>query len=238
MNKNAAFISAICISAMFTACGNSADKEELERLRAENEAFRASVTATVTTPSEDETTVSETEATTTEATTTTEETTEEVIEVSSVWVKKYFVDEWGDEDKNSPYLLTETSNGKFSNSVTVNSELTVKVLVSDDYAGFILYRYGYSDVVSSSGDQYKITVIDEADTETILDGWIGKNSNQICVINSEYATTNDFDILVDLLKTNNTLKFKFEEQGKYSNDEYSFKLDCTGFESSYTNLFN
>lgn len=224
------------VSSILTGCGNSDNQEELERLRAENEALKASASATEEIISEAETSTTTEITTTVIETTTMTETTTAKPKTVSVWEKNYFVDEWGDEDKNSPYLYTETSNGKFSNSATVNSELTVGVIVSDDYAGFILYEYGYSDVVSSSGEEYKITVIDESDSETSLEGWIGKNSNQVCVLNSEYSGTNDFDSLLDLLKTNNTLKFKFEEQGKYSNDVYSFKLDCSGFETSYDDM--
>lgn len=234
---SACFLSVATLSLLFTACGSNnssnVNQEEFESLKAENESLRA-VVEEQTTAADSE--ISTTTEITTEITTTKIETTT-IKQEKSVWQTEYFIDEWGDTDYDAPYLVTYTESGLFSNSVTVNSELKVETLVSDDYIGFVLYEYGYSDVVSSSGERYEITIVDENGEKSVLDGWIGEGSNQVCVFNSEYSDTKDYDLFKELLNKNNVLKIKMIEQGDYSNDEYSFKLDCTGFEKTYSEVF-
>lgn len=246
MNKSSIFATVLFAFSSFTACINtdSVDQAELESLRAENESLKASTSTTVDIKQYESMIESlEVEVSVLEETTTPETTSEEITTTGSsktVWETLYFVDEWGDQDENSPYLRTFSENGKFSNTATVNSELTTATLVDNQYAAFILYTYNSYDVVGpSDGCRYKITIVDESDTTTTIYGWLGSKSNQVCIFNQDYHTnTTEYDTFKELLRNNNKLKIKLEEQDDYSNDIYSFKLDCTGFSESYDQLFS
>lgn len=92
----------------FSGCANNSN-DELERLRAENEALKESLAAQpenkdISLPVTVATTITTTvPTTTTPVTTTTSVTT--VSEPESVWVQRYFVDKWDEIDYNSPYII-------------------------------------------------------------------------------------------------------------------------------------
>ena len=72
MKRRIAFIlSGVCVMALLSSCGNTADQDELERLRAENESLKAQAEETTVISTETETTTTiETTVTSAETTTT------------------------------------------------------------------------------------------------------------------------------------------------------------------------
>ena len=61
-------------------------------------------------------------------------------ENSAGFIKKYFVDQFG--DPTDSMYLTKVCTGVFSNSATTNSELKVGIIISENEIGIGLFEYG------------------------------------------------------------------------------------------------
>ena len=133
-----------------------------------------------------------------------------------IWVKKAYVDEFGDETSQT-YLTCDILIGTFSNSATTNSSCCFKMLIDKSNIAIIILEYGYSIVKNpySRGTEYGIQVKSE-------DGRIYKF----------YGTMNDDRIIIDdkdessflnVLKNNYSLKVYIEEYHTPSSS-YNFTI--------------
>ncbi len=157
-------------------------------------------------------------------------------EYLGVWNEKYFVDSFGDPT-DKKYILG-LFDGKFSNSATTNSSLTVRMLISLNgnipYIGLELYEYGDYKVKNTGSDatEYYFKVKDE-DGE--IHQFIYSMSKERMYFKDKKLRNweSDEQKVIDLLKTKKTLKFNFYDNNKFYSSTYQFNIDdTTGFENA------
>ena len=153
-----------------------------------------------------------------------------------VWKEKYFVDEFNDPT-DEKYVLG-LFKGTFSNSVANNSELLVKMIISMNNGkpciGIELYEYG-SYLVKNTGSgkaEYIFSMKDEnGEVYTFCYSmWSSRMFFENKGISKWVA---DEQIIIDLLKSNKTLKFSISDNNSYSRSTYRFTIeDSTGLENA------
>ena len=95
------------------------------------------------------------------------------------WIKKYFVDDFGDPT-DKPYIQNKKYiKGTFSNSATKNSFLNASILFSPR-PEFLLYEYGDLKVKGYGTEYYTIRIKTE-DGTTTLKGELSKGNERIII---------------------------------------------------------
>ena len=146
------------------------------------------------------------------------------------WVKKFFVDDFGDPT-DSPYIENKKYiKGTFSNSVTKNSFLNVTLLFANRPAIF-LYEYGNSQVTSYGTEYYKILIKEEDGTTTQLTGEMSSGGDRIIIYDKEMINT-----FLQIMKNPQVIKMYLEEQS-YSMNSYLFSVNTEGFAEIYQEVF-
>ncbi len=217
-----------------TACGNSTSKvEEVPSEVAVIETTEEETTEEETTEketTEKETTEKETNEETTTQVVPTEATTEEEVAydinaIAQNWVKDYYVDDWGDPTDDA-YLIYETSDGYFSDSVAVNKNFTAGVIVDKVDLQFVFITYAGNYNIPITDVTYTISVKDEKGNVNNFSAWQNAGDERIY--------TNDTNSIVSMLKTTGTYAFNFEDD-KFG-DTYTFKVNTDKFSSAYNGL--
>ena len=167
----------------------------------------------------------------------------------SKWTKEYFVDEFGDPDRNKPYVCEKNTNeGTFKNTTTNGSKLYAGFIVDDHNVTLVLYEYGTHLVVNASSyssDEYDVKFKDEDGNVTECFGISYPNSNRIWLVNDTSVTnaknsTDDFTLddsskILALFNKDQKLSVAVTERDGMSS--YLFKMDTTGFKKTFAWVF-
>lgn len=123
------------------------------------------------------------------------------------WVLKYYVDEF-DQPTSDWYISNRLLiTGKFSNSATTNSKLSVQLLLDSEDICFVLYEYGNNKVKNSysRNKYYDIKMKDANGTEYTLQGGIVSGGDRIALL-SQYRKT-----VLKALKQEGTVSFYIQD---------------------------
>ncbi len=160
-------------------------------------------------------------------------------EVDSAWEKDYYVDEFGNPT-NEPFIKLKDyyARGHFSNSATNSSSMSAKFLVNKNTVGIELFEYSGMYPVTGLSSEYayiKIQTEDGSVYELKPCSFI-LNNKRIIVRNEYY---NNVEILFKAFSENDSVKFRIEVKGSYSNSSiYNFTLDTRGFVQTYLETFS
>ena len=151
--------------------------------------------------------------------------------VDSLWMVKYYVDEFKQPTDEAYIANSEWFEGTFSNTATTNSRLRASLLIEKDSFGIKLLEYGDNVVKGYQRDGHKYTVVALVDGEkTQGNGTLYKGSSVIWLRDE---CTNDF---LDLLKSGKEMQI-YLKQIDY-NDTYLFTIPASsGFADMYQATF-
>lgn len=138
------------------------------------------------------------------------------------WVLKYYVDEF-DQPTSDWYITnSELITGKFSNSATTNSKLTVRVLIDSGNVCFMLYEYGRSQVKNSYSKNryYDIRMKDANGVEHELEGGIVAGGDRIALLESSRQK------VLSAFKQSGTVSF-YMVQSDRTTTNYLFSLETS-----------
>jgi hypothetical protein len=154
----------------------------------------------------------------------------------SQWTHKFYIDNFGDKTKEE-YINYLDANGSFSNTATINSDLTVRVIISfqeSDTLPFIrfdLFEYNRGPAVSQaiSYSNYILTIklaSNKIDTFNLC-----ANSAEIhfCTENIEEKLA----FLKYLKKESLPIKCHILINNGYTNSTYNFKINPNGFGKAF-----
>ena len=177
------------------------------------------------------------------------ETAETAAEKKSSWSVKYFLDDFGDEDKNEPYVGQEYfSEGTFSNTATAGSKVYASIIVEDHLVSLFLYEYGRNPVVNNSSyndDEYEVKFKDADGNVTDCFGISYPKTDRIWLVNdtgvtnaknhTDYFTLDDSSKILALFNKDQELSVSVKEKNGLS--AYAFKMDTTGFKEAFAEAF-
>lgn len=138
------------------------------------------------------------------------------------WVLKYYVDEF-DQPTSDWYITnSELITGKFSNSATTNSALSVRVLIDRGDICFMLYEYGRSQVKNSYSKNryYDIRMKDANGVEHELEGGIVAGGDRIALLESSRQK------VLSAFKQSGTVSF-YMVQSDRTTTNYLFSLETS-----------
>ena len=152
------------------------------------------------------------------------------------WLQSSFVDEFGDETEDK-FIAISTSDGKFSNSATQNSNLMVSILLAKEHLNrpvMTFYEYGSNPVQGYYTDGHKYTCkMKNSKKELYNIGlYLGKDS-QLFVIQEPVEEK----FFLSWLEQEEYIKF-YCFNNDLKTQEYKFELDMTGFNSSMDLMLN
>ena len=138
------------------------------------------------------------------------------------WILKYYVDEF--DQPTSDWYITNSQliTGKFSNSATTNSKLTVRVLIDSGDICFMLYEYGRSQVKNSysKNKYYDIRMKDTDGAEHELEGGIVSGGDRIAFLEASRQK------VLTALKKPGTVSFYIVESDRTTTN-YLFSLETS-----------
>lgn len=138
------------------------------------------------------------------------------------WILKYYVDDY-DQPTSDWYITnSELITGKFSNSATTNSKLSVRVVIDSNYICFVLYEYGSHQVKNSySKNRYYDMRMKDADgVEHELGGGIVAGGDRILLSNDSRQK------VLTALKKQGTLSFYIAEADRTTTN-YRFSMEIS-----------
>lgn len=150
------------------------------------------------------------------------------------WKIAFHIDYFGDYSKRVYITNAEDIIGSFSNTVTRNSKLKVKVIADNGGIEFELYEYGLNLVYWSPNNNYDYRMIikDQQEKSYLLKlRYYGLFGMDTVLSSIERADT---ELLQELFISDQILKFVI--QGVYPTS-YSFTIDTTGFKNLYMATF-
>lgn len=158
------------------------------------------------------------------------ETVDTESEIVNIWIKKSYVDAFGDETEDKFVTNIKPFIGRFSNSATTNANLSVIFAVDSRAFSILLYEYDSHLVKGSANypDEYIIKVKTPAGRIKVFEGV--NTSDRIVLTN---ANASNF---ASLIRRNESLKIVIINK-KYETTNYQFDiLDTTGFTDNYNDV--
>lgn len=138
------------------------------------------------------------------------------------WVLKYYVDEF--DQPTSDWYITNRQliTGKFSNSATTDSKLSVKVLIDDQDVCFVLYEYGSHQVKNSysKNKYFDIKMKDVNGKEHTMQGGIVSGGDRVAFLSKDIPT------VLNALKQEGTVMFYLVED-EYTTSTYLFSVETS-----------
>ena len=153
------------------------------------------------------------------------------------WKINYYVDDFGDKT-NTGYITNITPIiGTFSNSATTNSDLSVRILVSDSSSvDIILNEYGTMRVKAYSAQAYSVKI--KLDDNSVATCWahMDKNSDRLSVDSKVnfWGNPKGESKLHNILMNNNDISIVIKEPNSLT--EYKFSFENIGYSNIYNNL--
>lgn len=150
---------------------------------------------------------------------------------SSLWMVKYFVDEFQQPTDKAYISNSEWLEGTFSNTATTNSYLRASLLIEEDSFGIKLLEYGDNVVkgYQSSGQDYTVIALVDGE-KTHGNGTLYKGSSVI------WLRSEDAEVFTTLLKTGKEMQLYLKEID-YA-DTYLFTIPASsGFAEMYQTTF-
>jgi hypothetical protein len=148
-----------------------------------------------------------------------------------IWRIGYYVDEFGEPTKDAFIGTNSLISGTFSNSATENSDLTVKLLISNPQDVSIqLFEYAGNNPIKAVIDRgYKIKV--KQDTLPPVNLYASNSSDRLSL------NKNDSKKLNNLLLKGGYFKFFIVEVSEYSKSSYYFEIpDASGYNNAIKQL--
>ena len=148
--------------------------------------------------------------------------------IGGIWETRYYVDEF-DQPTNEWYISSkELFIGKFSNSATTNSKLTVKMLIDKDDITIFLYEYDMYPVKNpwSSADEYDIT-IRTSSGDKYLTGTMYSDGDRI-FIDSQHISS-----VIQALRGGDEIMFHIASENM---DTYLFSVMPANFADEYDSI--
>lgn len=211
MKKLLVLLLAFVMLFSLTACGGGAnDVDDDRENNKEDSSWGTTGTTTVTT------------TTTKRTTTTTKMPTTTTVPKQEDWIVNYYVDEF--DQPTSEWYITNKQwiTGKFSNSATTDSRLTVRLLIDAENFGFVLYEYGSHQVKNSysRSKTYAIKMRDANGGNYSLQGVIGSGGDRIVLRDNNRKT-----VLAALKKTGSVMFYI--ENNDYTTTTYLFTVETS-----------
>lgn len=145
-------------------------------------------------------------------------------EMKGLWLKKFYVDDFG-EETNKPYVQNHPFfKGKFSNSATTNSSCEFKFLIDDKDVDLMIYEYNNMQVKGEekyscqlkADNGYEIKFGGEMWSDRVTFDYVGKQA------------------VLNCLKTNQNFKLYLKENSKYGTPStYLFEVEADNFAYVY-----
>ncbi len=143
---------------------------------------------------------------------------------------QFYVDDFGEPTKQGYIRNTNLISGTFSNTATQNSDLNVKILITNSSdINIMLYEYAKDNPVKAySSDSYQVLIQD-------------KDGNRLKLIATNYSDRLNFDKSAsrqvhNILMKGGTVKFKIYEIDTPTT-QYDFTIDNADFyENAYAKL--
>lgn len=148
---------------------------------------------------------------------------------SITWEKYYYVDEFNDPTEE--WYLTTFGAGTFSNSVTMNSDLSCRIMVDVNSISFQLFEYGdlivRNDSLFDEDDVvYTIKVKDQNGKVNEIEGFMPHGGDRIFIYEKNRPQ------LARIFQENSVVKFSITPTNK-SIPKYVFTINAYGFLDLY-----
>jgi hypothetical protein len=136
--------------------------------------------------------------------------------VNAQWVKKYYVDDFGDPTTDG--YETFMATGTFSNSATTNSECAFKFVKDDTSLMIHVYEYQTkkANSIEATFESIKLKT-PSGNIETIKKVFFTKSG-------SLYFSKEELVKILDVLSEKGSYTMIFERTSKYSNSSYKAKF--------------
>lgn len=149
---------------------------------------------------------------------------------TGIWSVSYYVDDFGEPTKEKYIKNTQLISGYFSNTATQNSDLNVKILITDkSNIDIMLYEYARNNPVKAiSSDSYKVLVQEKDGNRLSL--WATNYSDRLSLNKS------DANKLHTALIKGGTLKFHIID-AETPTTEYEFTIqNADWYNNAYAKL--
>ena len=153
-------------------------------------------------------------------------------EKDSIWVVKYYVDEFKQPTDEGYISSSEVFEGTFDNTATTGSLLYV-IPIFDNTAAFKLFEYGDNIVKGyhRDGTYYDVTILAPSEEKHNMTGVLYDGSDRIMLLDKY---TEEF---YGILNENGKVIISIVERDRPST-KYLFSIsDSTGFDAVYKELF-
>lgn len=149
---------------------------------------------------------------------------------NGIWNINYYIDDFG-ETTDESFVIGLVTDGKFSNSATEGSDLSVRILVDSDNVRLRLYEYSQNNPIKDEGTLH-LKIKD--DNNNIKEFGFDVSKEGYCNI-EEYleGTAEEF---LDLLMKNKKLRCVGETNKYGSLSIYHFEINTKGFKKLYKKL--
>lgn len=151
--------------------------------------------------------------------------------VSSLWMTKYYVDEFNEPTEDAYIANSEFIKGTFSNSATTNSKLNAYLLIDDDSVAIKLFEYGDNVVKGyyDNGHPFKISMLNGGKKREMT-GILYDGMDRV-FIDNQYLK-----IVMRALRSGEEIKFYLENTT--DNSSYLFTIPASsGFAELYDETF-
>ena len=149
---------------------------------------------------------------------------------TGMWSVDYYVDDFGEPTKKAYIRNTNLISGTFSNTATQNSDLNVKILISNrSDISIMLYEYAHNNPVKAySSESYKVLIQDK----------YGKRYNLTATNWSDRLSFNKTTSRKahNILMKGGTIKFKIYESDTPTSEYYFTIYNADWYENAYRKL--
>lgn len=150
-----------------------------------------------------------------------------------IFSTNYYVDEFDQPTKDGYVANTVYISGKFSNSATTDSKLSVTVVADKSDIAFFLYEYGYNLVKNASSryeEEYDIVMKTADGTKYDMTGTIYCGGDRL-FIDAKYESK-----VLKALKSGGNVSF-YIVQSDWTTTTYLFTINTSNFAEQYSKLF-
>ena len=144
--------------------------------------------------------------------------------IGGLWESDNFVDEFGDKVGELYYSLPYVT-GEFSNSATVGSNMSAKILITKNKIMFKLFEYDNSPV---AGDDVLTILV--KDSEGIKTTFTGEQRGEYIIVGYYYDNSRGFRKFKPLLEKGGEMKIVIKDKYRTT---YKFTINTDGFVDAF-----